>query len=435
MVDELMFLQQKAPVGLSGETFSARPHAGERIADAMNPVFLESPVLESCARSPETYVTRHAATHVTAKRNPEPYGGSSGLGGSRAPDALGRLRETLGLDAAQAEQLAMLLRESAGPSPHRHIEAGGRIRYFGHACLALQTPEGAVVTDPFISADGGTEDHYTLDDLPDFIDLVLVTHGHQDPIVLETLLQLRGRIGTIVAPRASRTSRASPGPCADPDGPSTGLYLSRLGFPVVEADDYDEFPFPGGRVVATPFLGERAAQDPAAMDPDADADADALGLGLPAFGEGATYWVELAGRSAFIGTDSSGTDPAPYRCVRQLLGTADYAFLGMERDSAPPSPLHRPPLYLPGRERPSSHPRKRKPTGLSAAQAATITTELGAGEAYVYAVGEEPWPGNLMAATRREDTYEAEQIDEFMMWCADHGIRAGHLHSRQERHW
>jgi hypothetical protein len=81
---------------------------------------------------------------------------------------------------------------------------GGRIRYFGHACLALQTVHAAIVTDPFISADSAAPGRFTYRDLPDYIDLVLITHGHQDHMVLETLLQLRGRVGAVVVPRSSR---------------------------------------------------------------------------------------------------------------------------------------------------------------------------------------------------------------------------------------
>ncbi|MFE0208298.1 MBL fold metallo-hydrolase [Streptomyces sp. NPDC058985] len=318
------------------------------------------------------------------------------------PTTLNRLREELELNDAQAVQLSGLLSETPSLAEDRHIENGGRIRYFGHACLVLQTPQGAVVTDPFISADNSMGDRYTLDDLPDFIDLVLITHGHQDHIVLETLLQLRGRIGTIVVPRSSRGNL---------EDPSIGLYLRKLGFPVIEADDYDEIPFPGGKVVATPFLGEHCDLDIRSKS---------------------TYWVELAGRSAFVGADSSGIDPMLYRYIRQHLGTADIAFLGMECDGAPLTWLYQALLTKPVTKKMS---RSRKLSGSNAEQAAAIMTELGAGEAYVYAMGEEPWLGHVMATTYNEDTYQIKQIQEFMTWCADRGIKAGHLYGQQEWRW
>ncbi|MGW2051070.1 MBL fold metallo-hydrolase [Streptomyces sp. NPDC001858] len=381
MADEERLLQPKAPA----EPSCAMAPAPE----TMNLLFPKFPVVESYAQSPEA--------QVGTKRNPEL---DDGFFDDIADDPM---TQVLGLGGTRAEPRALLLRATNRPSPYRHIESGGRIRYFGHACLVLQTPRGAVVTDPFIGADSGGWDRYTLDDLPDFIDLVLVTRGHQDPIVLETLLQLRGRIGTIVAPRSPWGSGSQ--------GPSTGLYLSRLGFPVVEAEDYGEFAFPGGRVVATPFLDECGAPD--------------------VRGE-STYWMELAGRSVFIGTDSSGIDPAHYRRIRRQLGTARYAFLGMERDSAQPAWLYRTLLSQLGMDKRSNSP---KTPGLSAERAAAITTELGVGEAYVYAVGGEPWPGHVVITTRNGVVHQVKQIDRFLAWCVDHRIKAGHLFGRQEWRW
>ncbi|PHQ52163.1 beta-hydroxylase [Streptomyces cinnamoneus] len=318
------------------------------------------------------------------------------------PTTEAALREALELDDAQAALLPGLLADEPAGSPDRHIDAGGRIRYFGHACLLLQSPGAAILTDPFISADGSHGDRFTYDDLPDHIDLVLITHGHQDHIVLETLLQLRGRVGAVVVPRASRGNLVDP---------SVGLYLRHLGLPVVEVDDFDEVPFPGGEVVATPFLGEHCDLDIRAKS---------------------TYWVRLAGKSVYVGADSSGIDPGLYRYVREHLGTADMAFLGMECDGAPLTWLYRALLTRPVPKKMSG---SRKLSGSDAAQAAAIMTEFGAREAYVYAMGEEEWLGHVMATTYDEDTYQLQQIDEFLTWCADRGIPAEHLLNKREWRW
>lgn len=318
------------------------------------------------------------------------------------PTTAARLRQALELDDAQAARLGRLLDSRPNLNPDRHVEAGGRIRYFGHACLVLQTPHGAVVTDPFISTDNTAGDRYTLDDLPDHIDLVLITHGHQDHIVLETLLQLRGRVGAVVAPRSSKGSICDP---------SIGACLSHIGMPVIEVDDFDEVPFPGGKVTALPFLGEHGDLDIRAKS---------------------TYWVELAGKKAFIGADAAGLDPAIYRHVQQDLGTADMAFLGMECDGAPVTWLYQAILTA---TLPKKMTRSRQLSGSNAAQAAAITTELGAKNAYVYAMGEESWQGHIMATTYNEDSYQLKQIKEFLSWCTDRHIPAEHLLNKHEWRW
>jgi L-ascorbate metabolism protein UlaG (beta-lactamase superfamily) len=319
-----------------------------------------------------------------------------------APTTSARLREALELDDAAAARLEGFLDTRPSLSRDRQLAAGGRIRYFGHACLLLQTPQAAVITDPFISTDNRHGDRYTLDDLPDYVDLALITHGHQDHAVLETLIQLRGRLGAVVVPHSSRGNLADP---------SLALYLSRLGFPVMEVDDFDEVGFPGGTAVATPFLGEHGDLDIRSKS---------------------TYWIRIAERSIYIGSDAAGGSSGTCRHVRSHLGSVDLAFLSMECGGAPLTWLYQGLLTQPDSTKISA---LRMLSGANAVQAAEIMTELGASEAYVYAMGEESWQGHIMPMAYTQDSYQIRQIEEFLDWCADAGIRAEHLLNKREWTW
>jgi L-ascorbate metabolism protein UlaG (beta-lactamase superfamily) len=347
---------------------------------------------------------RLSSPDVLDLKIPFRHPGLAELFGARAkPTTLARLREVLELSDTEAAQLGGLLAEEPDLAADRHIDDGGRIRYFGHACLVLQTPKGAIVTDPWVSSDAAATGRFTYRDLPDYIDLVLITHGHQDHIVLETLLQLRGRVGAVVVPRSSRGNLADP---------SLALYLSHAGLPVVEVDDFSEVEFPGGKVTATPFLGEHADLDIRAKS---------------------TYCVQLAGRTVFVGADSSGVDPGLYRYMRAHVGQVDLAFLGMECAGAPLTWLYGSLLTRPVTKKMSD---SRTLSGSNAAQASAIMTELGASEAYVYAMGEEQWlVAHVMATSYNDDSYQLKQVDEFLSWCTAHSIKSGHLYGQHEWRW
>jgi L-ascorbate metabolism protein UlaG (beta-lactamase superfamily) len=315
---------------------------------------------------------------------------------------LARLADALELDEGQAGQLAGLLTDAPDLAEDRHIGSGARIRYFGHACLLMQTPQAAIITDPWVSSETGVSDRYTYRDLPDHIDLALITHGHGDHVVMETLLALRGRIGAVVVPRSSGGNLVDP---------SVGLYLSRAGLPVVEVDPFSEVEFAGGKVIATPFLGEHGDLDIRAKS---------------------TYCVELGGKRMFVGADSSGIDPGLYRVMRDHVGQVDIAFLGMECAGAPLTWMYGALVIRPMTKAMTD---SRTLSGSDAAQAASIMTELGAGEAYVYAMGEESWLLHIMATNYTPDSYQLKQVDEFMTWCADRGIKSGHLFGQHEWRW
>jgi L-ascorbate metabolism protein UlaG (beta-lactamase superfamily) len=412
---DLTPLYPKLPPALSGLVEIAYDTSNQPAMRYIEPLVYESSVYtedrQSVQLSLETGVERPfilstprlSSPDVLDLRIPFRHPGLEELFRSRVHGTtLRRLRETLELGDDEAAALGRLLADQPDLAADRHIDSGGRIRYFNHACLVLQTPEAAIITDPWVSADASATDRFTYRDLPDHIDLALITHGHQDHVVLETLLALRGRIGTVVVPRSSRGNLADPSPA---------LYLSHLGLPVVEVDDFSEVKFPGGTVIATPFLGEHADLDIRAKS---------------------TYCVRLAGRTVFIGADSSGIDPGLYRYMRRHAGQIDMAFLGMECAGAPLTWLYQGLFTRPVTKKMSD---SRTLSGSNAEQAAGIMTELGASEAYVYAMGEESWLGHIMATSYNEDSYQLKQVAEFMTWCADHGIKSDHLLGQQEWRW
>lgn len=412
---DLTPLYAKLPPALSGLVELAYDTSNQASIRFIEPLVYESGVysedrqsvqlsIETGAERPFILSTpRLASPDVLDLRIPFRHPGLTELFQAKVRSTtLGRLRDILELDDADAAQLSRLLSTEPDMAADRHIDAGGRIRYFGHACLVLQTPEAAIITDPWVSADASATDRFTYRDLPDHIDLALITHGHQDHIVLETLLALRGRIGAVVVPRSGRGSMADP---------SLGLYLSHIGLPVIEVDDFSAVEFPGGKVTATPFLGEHADLDIRAKS---------------------TYCVEMSGRTMFVGADSSGIDPGLYRYMRDHVGRIDMAFLGMECAGAPLTWLYQALFTRPITKRMSD---SRTLSGSNAAQASAIMSELGAGEAYVYAMGEESWVGHIMATSYNDDSYQLKQIEEFMTWCAEHSIKSDHLYAQHEWRW
>ena len=66
---------------------------------------------------------------------------------------------------------------------------------------------------------------YTYSDLPDRIDYVVITHNHQDHVLLETLLQLRHQIGTVIVLALRTAHHPAPRSQNRSFAPSLGLEL------------------------------------------------------------------------------------------------------------------------------------------------------------------------------------------------------------------
>lgn len=309
------------------------------------------------------------------------------------PIRLGELNEAVGPEAAASPVFGALWSEDP-VTPAAPWTGPLRVRYFGHACLVFETADVTVVADPFVSPRSGP-DRFSLADLPPRIDVCVITHGHADHFVVETLLALRHRIGTIVVPANFG------GELFDP---SLRLCLEHLGFSdVVEVRDLDRIPLPGGEIVAWPFAGEH---------------------GDLAIGAKSTYLVRLEGRSTMVGADTRGRPTELYPILADMFGPVDDVFLGLECEGAPLTWMYGP-LF------PAPVPRKvslaRRLNGADAVEAARIVSALGAGRIFVYALGEEPWLQHVMATNYGPESYQLVQAAELATRCADLGVAYEHL--------
>ena len=241
-----------------------------------------------------------------------------------------------------------------------------RWRYFGHACILLETGGLSILMDPVLSYTYETDiSRYTYDDLPPVIDYVLITHNHQDHILFETLLQLRHRIRNIIVPRNSGGSLQDP---------SLRLLLKQCGFHnVIELAEMEEIPFPDGRIVALPFLGEHGDLNVQTK---------------------AAWHVGAHGHKFLFAADSCNISPKLYEHLHKLIGDIEVLFVGMECNGAPMSWIYGP-LLTQRIERQKDH--SRRLAGSDYERARAIVEELHCREVYVYAMGQEPWLNYVMS--------------------------------------
>jgi len=242
-----------------------------------------------------------------------------------------------------------------------------RVRYFGHACVLIQTSETSVLVDPFLTWDDyESADHLSFDDLPDHIDYVFLTHNHEDHFNVELLLQLRSRIGCVLVPRNNTNCMADP---------SMRLALKALGFEHVKAMDWmDSVAIPGGAITSVP---------------------------------------------------SYGKDAMLYRRIAGVLGDVDTLFIGMECVGAPLTWMYG--CYL---SKPISRKddESRRLAGSDATRAAAFLDIFRCKNVYVYAMGQEPWMTFACGPQFTEEATQLVESNHFVKVCQDAGLNAERLY-------
>jgi L-ascorbate metabolism protein UlaG (beta-lactamase superfamily) len=317
------------------------------------------------------------------------------------PQSYAYIADSMGVDGAAEPLFRSFFTEDAPAPPVPYEGDSFRVRYFGHACLLIESRDVKVLVDPIVSYSYDAEiPRYTFADLPDEIDYVLITHSHHDHILLETLLQLRHKVKTIVVGR-------------NYDGflhdPSLQLALQSAGFPnVVEIRDLQEIPIPGGSIFSIPFLGEH--HDLFMQSKSG-------------------YLVRIGKRSVLCIADACNLEPCMYEKVFQITGEPDLLFLGMECDGAPPSWIYGP-LF------PKAVPREidqsRRARGCNFKEASGLVDRFRFRQAYVYAMGQEPWLSHILDNEFNEESNSLIQSRRFVAHCREKGIVSESLFGQKE---
>ncbi len=311
------------------------------------------------------------------------------------------IRELLGVPFEREALVRGFFTEQAPPPYRNYTGPGVRWRYFGHACILVESQGVSMLLDPVLSYTYESSiSRFTYLDLPDQIDYALITHGHPDHILFETLLQLRHKIRTVLVPRNGD------GHLQDP---SLKLLLENCGFKnVIEINEMQEVQ--AGKVCITglPFMGEHADLNVRTK---------------------LAWLVKMGPHSLLFAADSCTIEPRLYQHLRREIGEVDALFLGMECDGAPLTWLYGPLL---SQKIDRGMDASRRLSGSNCEQGMQIVNALGCRDAYVYAMGQEPWLNYMMSIKYTDQSRPIVESNKLIKACQEQGIVAERLFGDKE---
>jgi L-ascorbate metabolism protein UlaG (beta-lactamase superfamily) len=317
------------------------------------------------------------------------------------PQTFEYINELLELETDHQSLFKTFLTQEAPPPAPKYDGDGVRLRYFGHACVLIETKDISILVDPVVSYkyDNGIE-RFTFADLPETIDYVLITHSHQDHIMLETLLQIRHKVKNVILPRNRGGSL---------EDPSLKLMMQNIGFAgVVDLEEMESREIPGGAITGLPFFGEHADLN---------------------IGSKIAHLIKLKGRKFLFAADSNNIEPALYKHLFNLLGDIDVLFLGMECDGAPMSWLYG---SLATRPIDRKMDQSRRFSGSNYERGIAIVNQFNCKEVYVYAMGQEPWLNYAMSIKYTEESNPIVASNKLVADCRGRGIASERLFGTKE---
>jgi len=319
----------------------------------------------------------------------------------RTPGSYQEIKDQLGIREEDDTLFRSFFTEEK-PGAYEKVQGDGiRTRYFGHACILIETKDISILVDPVISHEYESDlDRLTYKDLPDEIDYVLITHNHQDHILIETVLQLRHKVKNFIVPKTS--GRALQDPCL-------ALMLRKIGFKnVMELDPLGNVEIPDGSITGLPFIGEHGDIDVACK---------------------LAYLVQLKGYKIMLLADSDNIDSKLYAHLHKIYGDVDTIFMGMECEGAPMSWL-----YGALRETPleHKHDQKRRLNGSNFERGMGIIDQFNPKETYVYAMGAEPWIKYISSIQYTDESYAIVESNKLIDACNQKGIISKRLYGINE---
>lgn len=320
----------------------------------------------------------------------------------RAPNNYAAIKQICGITPEQEPLFKTFFTETPPPPYEKYTGDKIRMRYFGHACILVETKDISILVDPLISYYGYSSDvqHFSDVDLPDTIDYVLITHNHQDHILFETLLPLRHKIKNLIVPRTSS------GKLEDPD---LKLMFNSIGFNnVMDISEMQTIHFNDAIITGLPFIGEHS-------------DMNILTK--------ACYLVKIGDFKLLFLADSRIVEPRLYELVHKHIGNVDVLFIGMECDGAPLTWLYGPLLTKKlARDMDGS----RRLAGSDCDKGMALIDIFEPKEAYVYAMGQEPWVEFISSIKYTDESNPIVQSDKLVKLCTERGIVAERLYGEKE---
>ena len=248
-----------------------------------------------------------------------------------------------------------------------------------------------MLSDPWLGvlSDNRAVERFSYKDLPEKINFVIITHGHHDHFVPESLLRLRHRIECLVVPRTFGMFYADT---------SLKLMAKRLGFKnVIEPEVMESIKLPDGEIIAIPFFGEHSD-----------------------LAHGKSGYIIRAGKEKILlAADSNCLDKKVYENVRKAVGPIETVFLGMECVGAPLS-------WLYGALMPTKLARNydmtRRTKGCDSKAAHDLLEAIGGRRVYIYAMGCEPWYQYGMGLGLSEDSTQLKEASRVVAQAREEGF-------------